>query len=877
MSEVTKGISKPATTATATTTSAATATTMPSKPSTNLNSSTPRPKGRPRVFPVAQRKKVSRACDLCKQRKMKCNGALPCLFCKSKSLNCSYLKVDGRSLKSKAYIEAQQKQNQQSQTSTLPQSQISTLPLPQGSPTSQVIAPDAQSPLGPSPISSLLINNRTPIGSTPISPLTTRRLSVHESQLPSLMNKPNTNGMKIEKPKRAASITASSPKVSGVVPIMGTNATPLTKSNTIDSVLTNSSTSSTNTGMSTAPTSNNRQSPPQVSLSVICRSLQHALVDDTHNGNSIDKIKTALNLSRGTQSEGLSNLNGQHTRILYNQTGDMRFFGESSALSLLSECRSLFYDTLGPSTFTNDPRQEYIIDESSDYTKPTLPMQLPPKDIALILIDMFQRDINDTFYVFNMKYFMNQIVEPIYANPYKANTRKLCLLHLVFAIGTLFVEYSPEINLDLPSSEEFLAGAQTLMRDNVYDGKLWMVEANFLKYFYYQACCNRSSSWMALGIAIRAAQALGLHRRVINSRFADRAIANHRRRLWRSLFVCDCVSSVNLGRPLLVSGYDYDDANCEIQEDDIEDEERIRIMCQKATSDSAIINGRIVENIFKDGRINIKRAHLLALELKLWSIQLPQELQLTSALEKQLESGANGNNYLLVFVHIGQLYGIMALTRPFLVYVVTRKLKPETKSQVKDEHSLMSFCKACIKASFLVIKLLKFYTVHNNYRKEVFTIQSACFFASIILGFTLLEQKNSAKPDLHYMGVLEEAIKDGIDILSTYAGFNNTCKRWCQHLENMMIALNCEEGVDESCASSISSEVEQFNHEIVSWNIENKALEELLNFQQYFVPVDVTTQDNLQDLLNINSNDYLNAFKYDNRDHIVFGARQHDA
>ncbi len=53
------------------------------------------------------------------------------------------------------------------------------------------------------------------------------------------------------------------------------------------------------------------------------------------------------------------------------------------------------------------------------------------------------------------------------------------------------------------------------MRTSVYDGRLWMVEANFLRYLYYQSTCKRSSSWVHLGIAIRLAQALGLHSKTI--------------------------------------------------------------------------------------------------------------------------------------------------------------------------------------------------------------------------------------------------------------------------------------------------------------------------------------------------------------------------
>ena len=80
------------------------------------------------------------------------------------------------------------------------------------------------------------------------------------------------------------------------------------------------------------------------------------------------------------------------------------------------------------------------------------------------------------------------------------------------------------------------------MRNNVYDGNYGWLKP-ILKYFYYQACCNRSNSWINLGSAIRLAQALGMHRKIINDKIENQEISIHRRRLWRSLYVCDCVSS----------------------------------------------------------------------------------------------------------------------------------------------------------------------------------------------------------------------------------------------------------------------------------------------------------------------------------------------
>ena len=55
-------------------------------------------------------------------------------------------------------------------------------------------------------------------------------------------------------------------------------------------------------------------------------------------------------------------------------------------------------------------------------------------------------------------------------------------------------------------------------------------------------------------------------------------------------------------------------------------------------------------------------------------------------------------------------------------------------------------------------------------------------------------------------------------------------------------------------ASSISSEIDRFNDELIRWNNDNTAFEQMVNFQQYFVPNDI-------DVLN---NNYLDAFNYTN-------------
>lgn len=428
--------------------------------------------------------------------------------------------------------------------------------------------------------------------------------------------------------------------------------------------------------------------------------------------------------------EGLSNQSGKHTRLLLNSAGNLRYFGESSPLSLLQECRFIFAGVIGTSKFTNDPSKELVNDEPNGL-KILSPIQLPKRELCDILVSFFKENINDTFYIFDMEY-LEKIIDKIFDNPICADKAHLCLFHLVLAIGAFFAEISPSCHfqeLKVVTSSEFFDSSLSIMRTSVYDGRLWMVEANFLRYFYYQSSCKRSSSWVHLGIAIRLAQALGLHRKAINEKFNDPLYVTHRRRLWRSLFICDRLSSINLGRPLAANDYDWDDQTMNFISDP---KENFKLKCQAQISKLAQINGRIVENIYRDGIVNMQRAHELALELKSWSSNLSTDLDLSNILKK-FKSQDNNNNSLLMHVHMFQFYGIMLLCRPFLMYVLVRKLRPDSRTELQESASLFNFCKGCIKSSFLTIKLLNYYMENTTDILELFAAINGCLFAAVIL------------------------------------------------------------------------------------------------------------------------------------------------
>lgn len=402
--------------------------------------------------------------------------------------------------------------------------------------------------------------------------------------------------------------------------------------------------------------------------------------------------------SKTFRSDCFPNQNCKHTRLLLNSVGNLLYFGESSPLSLLHECRFIFTNVIGISKFTDDPLRESIIDEPHE-AKIRNPFQLPRRKLCDILVKFFKENINDTFYIFDMKYFNETIINKVYDNPIRAKQSHMCLLHLVFAIGALFAEISPSYkihDLDVASSAELLDSSSSFMRSSVSDFRLWMVEANFLRYFYYQTSTKLSYSWIYLGIAIRLAQALGIHKKVINKKFNDLLYALHRRRLWRSLFICDRVSSINLGRPLMINNYDRDDQDIDLI---FNPEDKFRLKCQAEISKIAQIHCKIVETIFQDGMINLNQANQLATELKEWSLNLPDELNLSSTLQV-FKYGDKSNNNLLLTVHMSQFYGIMLLCRPFLMYIIMRNLKALTNDELPFNSILLNFCKGCIKSAF---------------------------------------------------------------------------------------------------------------------------------------------------------------------------------
>lgn len=538
------------------------------------------------------------------------------------------------------------------------------------------------------------------------------------------------------------------------------------------------------------------------------------------------------------KSEGLPNPNGSLARYLVNSVGNVRYFGESNPLSFLQECRAVFESVCGSSVFTTDPQISYVNDDP-DRRKVLYPVQMPSRPVCDILVKFFKENINDAFYVFDMKYFNEHVLNAYYQNPMGVAPEKLCLLYLVLAVGALFAECSQVVHIEELKDLEpsvFFDSSVCIQNTLLNDVLMWQVEVNYLMFFYFLGMTKRTLAWVHLGLAIRYAQGLGMHRKAINEKYSGKSYNIHRRRLWMSLFIVDRMSSINLGRPLGINYYEWDDlGSIDFLNDPLEN---LRLRCQVVMSQVAGINGRIVENLYQDGNISLKRASDLAVQLKMWSHDLPEDLDLRTTFHKMNQPDELNINFVLVLVHLSQFYGIMLLCKPFFMYVLLRRLKPLLASTIKNEAFLLHFCKAAIKASFLTINLIDKFAENNIERLELFVITNCCFFASLILAFTLFEQTRQRSPSTEYIEVLQAAVQRGRKVLYDYGAFNATAERWSDNLGNMLTAIfNGKPKWRGNIEEIPKDDFENFNKLIVRMEAEdNCELDDLISFQNTFVP-----------------------------------------
>lgn len=496
-------------------------------------------------------------------------------------------------------------------------------------------------------------------------------------------------------------------------------------------------------------------------------------------------------------------------KVLYDSEGNLRYVGESSPLSFLFECRNIFLDRIGESDFTSESDSLEVIDEPDESTE-IVQVALPSRQLLNEIVRIFYMNIQQATYFVNVEYFKENSINPVYENYSGCDPEKIALVNLVIAIGLLHAEATNDPVLSQLQSPTMRSSAYFefgfyLTKMNMNKGKLWLTEAFSLAYCYYQAKQQRNTAWLMLGMAIRNAQALGLNRKFINESFKDRSYIVHRRRLFKTLYILDRITSILLGRPLIIDDYDWDDFDSEdVYDRDLDGNliKDTRFECMIQACKISKLLGKVVRNYYSDGIINPYKAEKLAIELKLWSLSLPEPLQIDKIFNPSNPPSKIAEPWIdhkvtLLLLHLSQLYAIVLLSRPFFMYLIFDKKKKRKilkRPKTRPEVAMHNFCKATAKSSALIIQLVENYinTIRiTSGRAELHGLTHTCFMATLIIGLSLLYLEDNGYTlkdgysSCKQMSYLNSAKK----IFEYYSQTNPISSRFYNIVEQMQLAL----------------------------------------------------------------------------------------
>jgi hypothetical protein len=415
--------------------------------------------------------------------------------------------------------------------------------------------------------------------------------------------------------------------------------------------------------------------------------------------------------------------------MLQDPTGRVIYIGDAATLSFLQLLRMMVETVAGPSPFTTDPRRHKIVE--GQYSLPLGYRQtslLPDKQTAQVLVDAFFVNTHGLLQVFHHDSFLEKL-ERCYSDPLSVDTSWSCLLNLVFAIGLTMatpLSGSPEALIidklrseHLDRAEAFYLNAKN-MNDpmtGLEDQDFWSVQALLLMSYYMLAKTKRNTAFALLGMAVRSALALGLHREETMVIFSPEE-QRQRKDLWRSIFVMDRLLSCSLGRPTAISEDDCSGDTLHPPDNRVRhqswsfspktvyDFNETGPHALEAIVRSCKVIGVILRKVYQQRKISTRLAQEISDICKSWPRLLTPILQW-----RQAATASPSQGVAILHVNLFYCHSVILLTRPFLLYILNK----ETQRHVgqpglrgpRPFHRMERFSEACVIASVHTILLVQ--------------------------------------------------------------------------------------------------------------------------------------------------------------------------
>ena len=367
-------------------------------------------------------------------------------------------------------------------------------------------------------------------------------------------------------------------------------------------------------------------------------------------------------------------------RLLRDGRGKFIYIGDSASLSFLQNVRRIALNVVGECDLTSDRLRHSFLEQppsSADQPFNAFPdghsNGHPSFEDAVLALNLNQVEMLANQYLTATAGLLDLFDNSILLQSLQAwvtgqtskNALSPSILHLVMAIGA---QAKAENDWDNAAVHHFARGRELAFHIYTEEPCLQTAQAFILIAMYMLVGTRRNAAFMNLGIAVRAAYALGLHRADIQTLFSE-SERKSRERIWQSLRVLDLYLSTTLGRPSATSDFEKDPSagipyrDNDLSTDDAKFSSAVLRLCS--------IFERILTEVYKKRMVSTDVADDITREYRQWSQRLPP-------LPVHLANGPTDAVQAEMAKHVAcaHLIGayhwsIVLLTRPFLVFHVS--------------------------------------------------------------------------------------------------------------------------------------------------------------------------------------------------------------
>ncbi|KAJ5864287.1 uncharacterized protein N7529_006203 [Penicillium soppii] len=465
-------------------------------------------------------------------------------------------------------------------------------------------------------------------------------------------------------------------------------------------------------------------------------------------------------------------------RLLRDGQGKFMYIGDSASLSFLQSVRRVVTSSIGRCEFTEDNSRHSMLEafQNNPGNQPSPLVEPPTNEEAQRLARQFVLATNPLLDLFDLQEFHPRLADWV-ANPSGDEDTVSSIFYLVLAIGAQVSDIDQTV-----AEQYFGSGRQLAFSAFQETPSIHTIQSYILVSMYMLGACRRNGSFMNLGIALRAAYAVGIHRKDANALFCGRE-RRARERVWKSLRMMDLFLSASLGRPPATSDYDYDIRDEALASGESQGHLTPDQQLSVAVTSLCRIFERILTDVYMKQVISINVAETISNQHRAWVRTLPTILKMQT---ERLENKSMESSLAAGHVFGSYYWSIILLTRPFLIYRVAQyvkgKIDPLSSETRNGSSRIALFADACVYSALRGLDVVDDLSHYTSLPKRLPFLINSVFNSVIVLGAAFFADYDNLLP-------LEEGMNKAERFLGLFVPHDPHACRFFQIIKYLRAAV----------------------------------------------------------------------------------------